>query len=215
MRLNSTPLHVKRADPAQGRFTALASTFELDRVGDRVEPGAFEDSLAAFQTRGARIPLLWNHDTAEPIGAIESARETADGLEVDAVIALDSARGREAYALLKTGGLALSIGYTLPEDSSLMVDGVRVISAIDLAEISVVAVPANPGAVVRSVKALYPTARDLERALREQLGFTHREAKRLLSGGFEALAGAPDEPDTESLLTLRASLANLTKAFIP
>lgn len=207
MRLNSPPLIVKRAS-GQGRFTALASTFELDRQGDRIAPGAFARTLAALETRGGRIPLLWNHDPDEPIGSIEVARETRDGLEVEAVIALATPQGARAYELLKSGALSLSIGFSIAPEGAAVDDGVRVIRDLDLAEVSVVAVPANAGAVVHSVKTLFPTPRDLERAAREQLGLSGREAKRLLAGGWSALM-REDEPEEEPRNDDAAAMAAL------
>lgn len=214
MRLKSPPLVIKRAT-GQGRFTALASTFELDRQGDRIEPGAFARTLAALEKRGGRIPLLWNHDSDEPIGSIEAARETPDGLEVEAVIALATGQGARAYELLKSGALSLSIGFSIAPDGSTVIDGVRVIRDLDLAEVSVVAVPANAGAVVHSVKTLYPTPRDLERAAREQLGLSGREAKRLLAGGWTALTrdDEPEEPPPNDDAQAFAALQSLKGIF--
>jgi hypothetical protein len=37
------------------------------------------------------------------------------------------------------------------------------------------------------------TIREFERALREKLGFTQRQAKRLSQGGFKALSNEPDD----------------------
>lgn len=209
---HSHPLVVKRA-AGQGRFTALASTFEPDRQGDRVVPGAFARTLAAIEKSGGRTPLLWNHDPAEPIGSIETARETRDGLEVECVIALATTQGARAYELLKSGALSLSVGFTIPAGGSeLDADGVRLIRDLELVEVSVVAVPANAGAVVRDVKSLFPDPRALERAMREHLGLSGREAKRLVAGGWTALTR--DEPD-ESVFTEAAvaALESLKEIF--
>lgn len=211
MHLKTPPLIVKRA-AGHGRFTALASTYELDRQGDRIAPGAFARTLAAIEKRGGRIPLLWNHD--EPIGSIESARETRDGLEVEAVIALGTGQGARAYELLKAGALSLSVGFAIAPEGATFDDGVRVIHDLDLAEVSVVAVPANAGAVVRDVKSLYPGPRDLERAMREQLGLSGREAKRLMAGGWSTLMREDDaEPATDTTNAALAVLDNLKDIF--
>lgn len=212
MRQFSDPLHLKRAGP-QGTFTALASTYQLDRQGDRVLPGAFRRTLERLAASGGRIPLLWNHDQRDPIGAIADARETADGLEVDGQLALALPRASEAQALLEAGALSCSIGFSIAPGGADISGPVRLISDIDLHEISLVAVPANAGAVVRDVKALYPTPRDLERALREALHLSGREAKRLVAGGWQAMATGADaappnadepiDPNTEARI-LRA-----------
>ncbi len=217
MREFSVPIQIKRAAPEQGRFVGLAATWAPDRQADQIERGAFAKTLADFEARGARIPLLWNHDPAQPIGAIESATETDAGLEVAGVIALDSERGREAHALLKTGGMSLSIGFTVSDDDwFISAEGTRVITTLTLLEISVVAVPANAGAVVRDVKTLIASPRSLESALREKLGLTHRQAKRLVASGYAGLVNADDrtdEPNGRADIELRESLVNLRKAF--
>lgn len=207
----SQPLQVKRA-PAQGRFTALASTFDVDRQGDRIVRGAYARTLAALKARGGRLPLLWQHDQSEPIGSIETIRETADGLEVEAVVALDTESGREAYELLKAGALSLSVGFLIPDGAAVMRDGVREIREVDLIEISVVGVPANPGAVVRDVKHLYPTARDFERRARDALGLSARQAKRLAAGGYAALV-ATDAFDPAERTAVAAELDSLSNLF--
>ena len=208
-----TPLELKRVD-AEGRFTGLAATFGPlpDRQGDVIAPGAFKATLAAFKANGGRLPLLWNHDSSEPVGAILKAQETDEGLEVEAVLALETSSGKRAFNLLKTGGLSMSIGFTIPEGTADQQGTKRVLREVDLYEVSLVAVPANPGATIRSVKSLFPTPRDLERAARDALGLSAREAKRLAAGGYSALVKAdPDDLDEDATSDLAARLQALTQ----
>jgi HK97 family phage prohead protease len=201
----NTQIVLKRSGPA-GWFSGIASTSEIDRQGDVVQPDAFDETLRQFASRGARIPLLWQHDQTQPIGAIVSAVALPEGLSVEGQIALESERGREAYALAKTGGLSLSIGCSVTRHRY---DGdVRVIEAIDLHEISVVSVPANPGAVITNVKSLTP--RDLERALRDRLGLSSRDAKRFMSGGYSALVDETPDP-AETLAAEIQSISNFLR----
>ena len=65
--------------------------------------------------------------------------------------------------------------------------------------------------VLRGVR----TPRDLERAAREQLGLSGREAKRLLAGGWSALM-REDEPEEEPRnddAAARAALQSLKDIF--
>ena len=193
------PLSFKFAAGSQGRFTGIASSFSTtpDRQGDIVRPGAYRATLAAWEARGARLPLLWNHDPAEPIGAVLSARETPEGLEVEGQLAQGVGNAERAFRLLETGGLSMSIGFTIPvAGARLRDDGIRELIAVDLAEISLVAIPADPRAVVRAIKS---SPRDFETAAREALGLSAREAKRLTAGGYAALVRDEPADDAEQL----------------
>ena len=172
-----------------GTFKGLASTWELDRHGDVIETGAFAKTLADWQKRGARIPILWAHQHDEPVGAIVTATETAEGLEIEGQLALDVGNAKRAYSLAKTGALAMSIGFTVPEGGADIRSGVRFIKQIDLAEISLVAIPANPGAVVREVKSARDctTIREFENLARDALGLSAREAKKVAAASWPEL----------------------------
>ena len=70
-------LEIKAAteDGGKRRFSGIASTPETDRMGDIVEPKGAEFKLP--------LPLLWQHDSRNPIGWITKARITDAGIEVD------------------------------------------------------------------------------------------------------------------------------------
>lgn len=198
MRLSAAlPLRVKLAGPAaSGEFSGVAATWEVDRDGERFARGAFAKSLADWQARGAYPPLLWQHDKTEPVGAVISAAETDAGLEVTGRLALGTSTGRRAHELLKTGPgtLALSVGFAPKRESG------GVFSEVDWVELSLVSVPAQPGAVVTAVKALgdrFPDRKSFEHAARSALGLSANEAKRLAAGGWAALARAEDETETD------------------
>lgn len=194
------PIEFKFAAGKQGRFRGIAASFgpTPDRQGDIILPGAFAQTLRDWNDRGANIPLLWDHQTAEPIGAVQSAQETADGLEVEGLLAEGIGNAERAMRLLSTGALSMSVGFTIASGGArLRHDGVREIAAIDLAEISLVSVPADPRAVVREVKR---DIRSFETAVRDALGLSSREAKRLAAGGFAAMVrDEPPEPDTAAI----------------
>ena len=93
----------------------------------------------------------------------------------------DIPRARQAHALLKGGGLTgLSIGFRLKDHMADRKTGVRTLTRIDLFEVSLVTFPALDVARVSRVKAEDITdARTFEAALRDELGFSNRAAKRL------------------------------------
>lgn len=146
----SVPFEVKElVDLAGGgwEIAGYASTFggDPDAYGDVIVKGAFLDSLAKRSPKH-----LYEH--FEPIGKTLEIHEDDKGL-VGRWSIVDTVVGTDAYKLAKAGVLdSLSIGY-IPVDYEYRADGVRLIRKIDLYEVSSVAVPANPNAVITDVKA--------------------------------------------------------------
>jgi uncharacterized protein len=212
--MDAIQFELKRAAVEEGTFRGLASTWQVDRHGDVIERGAFAKSLAAWASRGARVPILWQHDQAEPIGALRNAAETDEGLEVEGELVLALSNAKRAHALARSGALGMSIGFTIPTGGTETRSGVRFIREIDLAEVSLVSVPANPGAVVREVKSARDcnTIREYEQLVREALGLSARDAKTVAAKSWPALhrddAGQrrEDAPDAETVNEVRRLL---------
>ncbi|AIL12719.1 hypothetical protein IM40_02975 [Candidatus Paracaedimonas acanthamoebae] len=158
MRLNkiSYPIEVKFL-AEEGVFEGYASVFEhLDDHGDRVLKGAFIDSLQQWWQSGQAPKMLWQHDPSQPIGVWESLEEDGYGLRVKGRLLLDIQRGREAYTLMKAGVLdSLSIGYRVLEARPSHKSGERLLSKLELHEISLVTFPANNRAKITQVKNLF------------------------------------------------------------
>ena len=131
-----------------GTFGGYASVFgEVDSYSDVVERGAFKKSLSEHKS----FPLLWSHQTTEPIGVI-SGREDNTGLAVQGQVALDVQRGREVHALMKLGAVSgLSIGYEAIKSEPDY--GIRRLREIRLWEVSPVVFPACDSARIAEVKA--------------------------------------------------------------
>lgn len=143
-------LSLKSLDDA-GRFAGYASVFDVvDSQRDIIVRGAFAQTLKG---RIGGIKLLWQHQQDEPIGVFDNLFEDMHGLYVEGRLLLDIQRAREAYALLKTGAISgLSIGYS-PVRYHIDADtGVRVLSQVDLWEVSLVTFAANEAAGVTVVK---------------------------------------------------------------
>ena len=126
------------------RFAGYAALFDVADGGrDTIAPGAFAASLSA---RREPLPLLWQHRPHQPIGVIEEACEDARGLRVIGRIA----PGTRAAALLAARAVTgLSFGYRA-RAARRTANG-RLLSAIDLFEISLVAHPLQHGARVHLV----------------------------------------------------------------
>lgn len=151
MDTKSFKFEVKDIDE-QGIFEGYAAVFgNIDRTGDVIEPGAFRKTLQ----ENPQLPILWQHNPAEPIGLTVAAVEDNKGLRVKGQLNLETARGREAYALIKQGVLrGLSIGYDTIKEA--WEGTTRKLKEIRLWEWSLVTFPANPLAQVEAVKAVLP-----------------------------------------------------------
>lgn len=140
-------LQIKAADDGDGIITGIASTPSTDRVGDIVEPKGAQFKLP--------LPLLWQHNSAQPIGHITHAKVTADGIEIVGRVA----RGvtdeiDRAWKLIKSGLVrGLSIGFRGMDVEQIPNSyGVR-FKKWEWLELSAVTIPANADASIQTVKA--------------------------------------------------------------
>jgi HK97 family phage prohead protease len=130
-----------------GAITGNAWVFgSADRMGDIIEKGAF--------IAPSHLPMLFQHNPAEPIGVWDEIRETPEGLTVKGRLLVDDvARAREVRALVQAKALTgLSIGFSTKQATSRKGGG-RNIKSLELVEISLVTVPMHPGARVTSAKS--------------------------------------------------------------
>lgn len=195
----SYPMEIKQISD-EGYFSGYGSVFDVvDDWDDVIVRGAFAETLQS------KTPvMLWQHDSAEPIGVYERVYEDEIGLWVEGRLLLDLEKGREAYILLKNRAIrGLSIGF-LPiawEDEMRNRKKIRVLKSIDLWEVSLVTFPANKKAVVDEVK----TVRGLENFLRD-VGFSRAEAKVAL-----AAIRADSQRDAEAEEAKKAALNLISK----
>jgi HK97 family phage prohead protease len=137
---------------AQGVVEGYASLFgEIDQARDMVMPGAFRRTLAQRGLR--RIPMLFQHDPAEPIGVWLELVEDHLGLRARGKLIPDVQRSREVFALVAAGAIdGLSIGFRTVKGRVDPVSRVRKLVEVDLWEISIVTFPLLAGARVRGTK---------------------------------------------------------------
>ena len=146
-----------------GRIEGYASLFGIaDASGDVVEEGAFEASLRRMREAGRSVKLLWQHDPAQPIGVWDEVAEDARGLRVRGRLLDITQKGREAAALIAAGALdGLSIGYRTKR-AERDEKGQRLLTELELWEVSVVTFPMLPAArVAAKAEAPDPDLQDL------------------------------------------------------
>jgi HK97 family phage prohead protease len=118
------------------RFAGYAALFDrADRAGDVMRAGAFAGAGV--------VPLLWQH-RGRPVGRIVAIGEDAHGLRVAGEV--DDPR---VAALVRGGAIdGLSVGY---RPLRVAQGARRELLRVALAEVSLVAVPMQPGARVDRV----------------------------------------------------------------
>jgi len=206
-------------------FEGYGAVFgNVDSYGDVIQPGAFAESLAASAQSQVWPAMLLQHggygfgaEDMTPIGIWTSLAEDGVGLKVTGKLA-DTARGREAYALLKMEPRpaisGLSIGYIAKEwqQRSKPEEPRRTLKKVDLLEVSLVTFPANGKARISAVKSLDEIASlaDAEAFLREVGGLSKSQAVTFIAR-VKAASGRGD-PDLEQ--ELRESLAKRGRALL-
>jgi len=148
-------------------ISGYASTADVDRYDDIIEPNAFLKSIKENYKDNPIILFQHKHD--EPIGIATFMSVTNKGLYIEALIVDERIEPKIQAEILK----AFSVGfiplnmYFKDKDGNILdlsseIDynklweqgTKRVISELDLAEISIVSVPANPNALFSSEKSV-------------------------------------------------------------
>ena len=142
-------LEVAETESGGTEISGYASLFgDPDQGGDVVMKGAYADSLNDVAATGRSIKMLWQHDPTQPIGVWDQVREDAKGLWVKGRILTEVAKGREAAALIGAGAIdGLSIGYRTVK-ATKNTKGQRLLSELELWEVSLVTFPMLPSARV-------------------------------------------------------------------
>jgi len=188
-----------------GTFKGYASVFgNADAYRDVVMPGAFADSLVSWKAQDAMPPILWQHNSASPIGATTAINEDGKGLYVEGqLLVKDVQQASEAFALAKAKVVrGLSIGYDPIEEEYDGKTNVNKLIKIDLWEYSFATFPANTEATITSVKSLLaagdlPTLSDFEDFLREAGSFSRSQAKVVAKYGLERLLAQRDADESK------------------
>jgi hypothetical protein len=137
----------------KGRIAGYASYFNnVDRLHDRVAPGAFQLSLKSAKRQGRMPKMLWQHDPKQPIGVWTRLYEDERGLYAEGRLTLGVGKADEAFLLLKEGAIdGLSIGFRTLKATQDKGFKTRTLLEVDLIEISLVTFGANTLARARII----------------------------------------------------------------
>jgi HK97 family phage prohead protease len=144
----------KLSDSEYGGFSGYGSVFGVvDRQGDIVAKGAFAATLEQFKANGF---ITLSHDwDALPVATVRECYEDEKGLFIDADFhstpEAQTARTYVRERINRKKSVGLSIGYWTRD--SLQTPEGHVLKRLDLAEVSIVTVPANPEAGAARVKS--------------------------------------------------------------
>ena len=97
-------------DDPEGLFAARVSVIgNVDRNGDRIMPGAWDNTKAAWIASGKKVPVIWSHEHKDPnayIGYVDPNDIRIDGNDIIMAGKLDvkgNPLALRAFNLLKQG----------------------------------------------------------------------------------------------------------------
>jgi HK97 family phage prohead protease len=198
-----------------GSFTGYASVFgSVDSMGDTVLKGAFADTL---KDRTRPVRMFFGHSPGRPLGIWTKLFEDEAGLLARGEFTPGNTDAQNIRASLKHGAVdGLSIGFRIPTGGAEDTEGGgRIISKIELVEISVVSLPAEDNARVdiSSVKSeieTISTIREAEYFLRDVGLFTNPMAKEFLSQ-LKTIIQRDADVEDEQIKELREQFARVTE----
>ena len=193
---------VKAADA--GKISGYFSTYDRipDSYGDVIAPGAFTETLKARKESGHPFPLCWNHDLDQIIGTVDNIEDTEKGPLMTASF-FDTPLAQEKRALVLSGCVyQFSFAYEVKKAAQIeLEDGTKAneLRELELFEVSIVPIPANPRAEVTEIKS----GRRNSKADAEKLEQAITLIKDVL-GQLDDTESEPEESETEE----EASKAN-------
>jgi HK97 family phage prohead protease len=116
-----------------------------DSANDIITKGAFNIAVA-------NMPMLFGHNPDDLVGTWNEITETPDALVAKGKLHMEQPRARAVHGLIK-GGLVSGLSIGFKTKAFTRQGRNRVISALDLFEISVVRNPAHPRARIISAKS--------------------------------------------------------------
>lgn len=147
------------ADEPEGTFEAIVAVFNnVDRIGDKILPGAFKESLSEWEAKGRPIPVIFSHqwDNLDAhIGQVMAAKEVEEGLYVKGQLDMDESFASRVWKKMQAGTLAeFSFAYEIIDAAQVKSDGdyIQELRKLDLLEVGPCLVGMNPDTQLLGVK---------------------------------------------------------------
>jgi len=142
---------LKTKDSKDRIIRGFASTKFKDRHNDIVDPAAFPEAMELYMKNPI---ILLQHDSDRPIGSAINWQITDEGLFIEARIVKGEEHADRAWKLIEQGVLkAFSIGFFILEEEYDKDHEAYIIKKLELAETSIVSIPANRESLFSVVKA--------------------------------------------------------------
>lgn len=197
------------ADDDERIIEGWASTDALDRYNEITDPQAFKKTLKTYMKNPV---LFFGHESWKlPIGKVLKAQIKDDGLWVRAKISegADAVWGLIKEEILKT----FSFGYRLLKSEKDEKTGVLTILELELFEISVVSIPANPEAMIELAKSKgieIPNLKSMHKE--ENMEKEFQDQIDILTGKIDAIPEAMSKEQAEkTLFDIQTSIEELKK----
>jgi hypothetical protein len=149
----------KALDDAKGIFEAIVAVFgNVDRAGDKILPGAFQDTLADWEAKGRPIPVIFSHQWENldaHIGEVIEAKEVEEGLYIKGQLDMEEDFASRVWKKMKAGTLAeFSFAYDVVDAAQVKEDGnwIQELRKLDLLEVGPCLVGMNPETQLLGVK---------------------------------------------------------------
>lgn len=165
--LDSGPVVLKTIDTGNDVVVSgYASTFDIDLVGDKLLPNAFNKHLDTYK----KVGRYWlNHSPNTVLGKVEEIYVDSTGLYIEkAVLAPTKLNQEYVIPLLKSGAFA-EHSIQFKSMSPVRKDGILLHGEIYIFECSIVSIACNPSAVITGVKSLIPADVYFEDSLQQIL----------------------------------------------
>ena len=187
---------IKSADDS-GTVSGYFSTYDRipDSYGDVIAPGAFEDTIKKRKESGHPFPMCWNHDLDQIIGYVdpENIEDTDKGPLMTASF-FNTPLAQEKREIVKSGVVyQFSFAYNVLDAGPVeLEDGTKAneLRKLDLYEVSIVPIPANPLAEVTDIKAGRRNRKSDEEAIRQAIA--------LLQGVLDEEEPEPGEDEAKA-----------------
>ena len=178
-------------EKSAGTISGYFSTYDRipDAYGDVIAPGAFTETIKKREESGHPFPLCWNHDLNQIIGKVDSIEDDEKGPLMTASF-FNGPLAQEKRELVKSGVVyQFSFAYEILDAGQVTLeDGTKAneLRKLELFEVSIVPVPANPRAEVTDIKAGKRNSKKDADAI--------REAITLLQGVLGELEDIEEDP---------------------